>query len=324
MGKTRFFSTFCVLLVAAALVVTSCGDSEEENKTDNSTAPAGTTEKISEGAEKTDEATPAETGAEEKTAEEETGEPEIESPLPGDKLVDLDLPESDLGQEFTESDIEDNRIIVNINGQCEFIANGRNYGPVDDATRTIRGYLARESRNHGKEAGGVSKLSLLIRADYMVPFTCIQKVMQISGEMGILIYKIELSCTIAQAGKEGKLNTYLPKESEMDMEELIELDEEPEIVKLEDLPTKIDIVIFYREEDELGFRISVNDKKFGGPDMIPDFFKTLNELHKKVPDLKVTIFPGKGTEYGDVVKVVDECLRAGLTQITFGGVPLDE
>jgi len=57
---------------------------------------------------------------------------------------------------------------------------------------------------------------------------------------------------------------------------------------------------------------------------------SLKQLHESVkaaakanPDAKATIYPEPGTLYIDAVKVVNECLRAKFTQITFAGAPMD-
>jgi biopolymer transport protein ExbD len=50
----------------------------------------------------------------------------------------------------------------------------------------------------------------------------------------------------------------------------------------------------------------------------------LTRFRLEDPAVTVIVRPGKGIEYSHVVATVNECLRAGLTSITFRGVPLDE
>jgi len=39
--------------------------------------------------------------------------------------------------------------------------------------------------------------------------------------------------------------------------------------------------------------------------------------------VRATVYPGDEIQYGHIIKVVNECLRAQLTQITFRGTPLE-
>jgi hypothetical protein len=79
--------------------------------------------------------------------------------------------------------------------------------------------------------------------------------------------------------------------------------------------------MYRRKKNPLGFLIKLNGKEMRG---LKQFYSQIKNLHDRAPELKATIYPGDKIEYGHVVKVVNECLRADLTEITFGGTPLDE
>jgi len=116
-------------------------------------------------------------------------------------------------------------------------------------------------------------------------------------------------CSIKFKLLDGKLAAYLPRD--------VGVNATPIDVEL----LKIDILMELKPDTPLGFVVYVNDKRVKFP---KEFYNAVKTLHEKDPELKVTIYPGKGIQYGHVVKVVNECLRANLTNITFGGTPLDE
>jgi biopolymer transport protein ExbD len=116
-------------------------------------------------------------------------------------------------------------------------------------------------------------------------------------------------CTIEFKLLDGKMAAYLPKDVGVNRTQLeIELE-------------KIDINLDLSKSSALGFNLTVNGKKMSG---LNQFYQTIKGLHDRAPDLKATIYPGKGIQYGHVIQTVNECLRASLTNITFGAVPFDE
>ena len=116
-------------------------------------------------------------------------------------------------------------------------------------------------------------------------------------------------CSIKFKLLDGKLAAYLPRD--------VGVNATPMDVQLE----KINIDMYRKKTTRLGFTVKVNGQLMKNLD---EFYRKVDEFHKKAPDLKATIYPGTEIRYGDVVKVVNECLRADLTDITFGGTPLDE
>ena len=81
---------------------------------------------------------------------------------------------------------------------------------------------------------------------------------------------------------------------------------------------KIDIRMERKKSEALGFTMTVNDAPMKD---LNSLYKRVRELYRLDDELKVTIYPGKEIEYGHVVKVVNECLRANFTEITFAGAP---
>lgn len=85
----------------------------------------------------------------------------------------------------------------------------------------------------------------------------------------------------------------------------------------------LSVNLIWDEEAPSGFTIELCDKKMSG---LEDLRKHLDELGKDWMDTEVLIKPGKKIQYTQVVKVVDECIKAGFTHIVFGVMPsrLDE
>ncbi len=54
-----------------------------------------------------------------------------------------------------------------------------------------------------------------------------------------------------------------------------------------------------------------------------ELHETLDRLRRADPAARIFLRPALGTLYIDSVKVLDECLRAGCTDVTFRGVPFD-
>jgi biopolymer transport protein ExbD len=116
-------------------------------------------------------------------------------------------------------------------------------------------------------------------------------------------------CTIKFKLLDGKMAAYLPKDVGVNKTQLeIELE-------------KIDINMDISKSSPDGFDLVVNGRKM---ENLQQFYRTVKDLHDRAPELKATIYPGKGIQYGHVIKTVNECLRANLTNITFGAVPFDE
>ena len=116
-------------------------------------------------------------------------------------------------------------------------------------------------------------------------------------------------CSIKFKLLDGKLAAYLPRD--------VGVNATPADEMLE----KIDIDVKINDNSSLGFDITINRKKMAG---LKHFYEQVKDYHQRDPEAKATIYAHKGVQYGQVVKVVNECLRARLTQITFGGVALDE
>ena len=116
-------------------------------------------------------------------------------------------------------------------------------------------------------------------------------------------------CSIKFKLLDGKLAAYLPRD--------VGVNATPADEMLE----KIDIDIKLSDSARHGFTMAINGKKMP---TLSRFCDAVGDYRRKDPEAKATIYAHKGVQYGHVVKVVNECLRARMTQITFGGVALDE
>ena len=115
-------------------------------------------------------------------------------------------------------------------------------------------------------------------------------------------------CSIKFKLLDGKLAAYLPRDEGVNSSVLLEPPLE-----------KINIHLARKENSNLGFTISVNETRMSG---LEQLYRTLKEYLHLDSGLKATCHPGENIEYGHVVKVVNECLRAKLEDITFSALPL--
>ncbi len=52
-------------------------------------------------------------------------------------------------------------------------------------------------------------------------------------------------------------------------------------------------------------------------------FSLLRQAHEQEPSARAVLRPQRGSLYVDCIKVIDECLRARVTDVTFVGVAID-
>jgi biopolymer transport protein ExbD len=116
----------------------------------------------------------------------------IVSDMSQQDLADIKLP---LAEQAQEDKTEKGRMIVNIHPDGEIEIKKAKYESLESpgAAGVLRSYLAREVAKGELDADGLSKRSLLIRADKTTKFKEVQKVMRICGEEGIKIYKVHLA-----------------------------------------------------------------------------------------------------------------------------------
>ena len=124
----------------------------------------------------------------------------IVTDLTQQELEDLVLPKADMAQK--DENPPEKRMIINITRPGHYIVKRIDKGVVDDCIDQIRNQLATMVQFFDREDDGCSKQPVLIRSDLHTEFKYIQKVMQICGEEGIKIYKIELACSVDKAEEE--------------------------------------------------------------------------------------------------------------------------
>ena len=103
---------------------------------------------------------------------------------------------------------------------------------------------------------------------------------------------------------EGKLETELPKDVGVNASE--ELPKE-----------KIEISIKKDPSAPDGFKVYVQSRPMAN---LATLRAELDRWIKLDPESRATLYPDFGVNYEQVVKVVDECLKVNLTNITFAGV----
>ncbi len=114
--------------------------------------------------------------------------------------------------------------------------------------------------------------------------------------------------TISFKALEGKLETQLPKDTGG------RLATDP--VNL----LRAEIELFADAGKSDGFSIALNGSRIPS---LTTLRARLTELMRLSPEMKASLHPGVGINYSHVVKVVDECLKAGMLDINFAGVAFD-
>jgi len=107
---------------------------------------------------------------------------------------------------------------------------------------------------------------------------------------------------------EGKLATELPKDVGVNAGEV------------EELLEKVEIKIEEDRSEKYGMRVFVNGVKMPN---LATLRSKLEDFIRLNDEQKATLYPGPKVNYEQVVKVVDQCLLAELTDITFAGVVWD-
>jgi len=222
-------------------------------------------------------------------------------------VEDLVLPKSDMCEGFKKP--FEKRCTINITRPGHFVRNRRDLGHVNDAYDRIRSLLIEETSKHEREADGASRLILLIRGDSEVHFGPILEVMQLCREEETGIYRIELACRcdlesrIPEAAErlnryyrlpEGKLDAYLPRTD----------------------GGRDPIHVTMIDDEELGFRCTVDETLIEGSDPVRRFFETMEALQAKGGDRAVVIRVGGSIELAHVIAVLAECRRTGAAAIS--------
>lgn len=113
-------------------------------------------------------------------------------------------------------------------------------------------------------------------------------------------------CSIKFKMLDGKLVTYLPKDRGAVFQEF---------------PTSLEPVklrLIRNEQSPRGFDVYVNQEKMGD---LKRLCVRLKAIKAELPDVKVTLCPGQEIQHGHVVAVLNECLRAGFTDLAFSPAP---
>jgi biopolymer transport protein ExbD len=114
--------------------------------------------------------------------------------------------------------------------------------------------------------------------------------------------------TIRFKALEGKLETQLPKDVGVNSSQITE-----QLLKAE-------IGLHADKSLSEGFFITLNGMQVPN---LTTLRAKLTQLKNVSPDMKATLYPNRGINYAHVVKVVDECIKAKMLDITFAGVAFD-
>jgi biopolymer transport protein ExbD len=114
-------------------------------------------------------------------------------------------------------------------------------------------------------------------------------------------------CSIKFKMLDGKLAAYLPRNEGVNPSPVVE-----------PFLEKINIHLARKESAPLGFMISVNNTRMSG---LEHLYWTLKQYLHQDSNLEATCHPGNDIQYGHVVKVVNECMRAELENLTFSALP---
>jgi len=115
-------------------------------------------------------------------------------------------------------------------------------------------------------------------------------------------------CSINFKLLDGKLSAYLPNDKGVNAPELT--------VNLE----RIKIGLKKSDSAISGYSILLNDTKVLN---LSKLHSDLKWFYDQNPKLEIVIAPGKGIEYGHVVDILNESLRAGFSDIHFCGIRMD-
>jgi biopolymer transport protein ExbD len=113
---------------------------------------------------------------------------------------------------------------------------------------------------------------------------------------------------------EGKIPAYLPRDVGVNT---VPVDRQVEKVEIQ--VARRDTSIDRRTAwvwDESQIEIRVQGRRMSG---LRELHDTIRKLREADPEAKATLRPAPGTLYIDSVKVVNECLRAKLVNLTFAG-----
>jgi biopolymer transport protein ExbD len=114
--------------------------------------------------------------------------------------------------------------------------------------------------------------------------------------------------TIRFKALEGKLETQLPKDVGVNSSAPT------------DVLLKAEIGLFEDKSQPNGFFVTLNGVKVAN---LTALRVKLTQLKQVDAEMKATLYPNRGINYSQVVKVVDECIKAKMLDITFAGVAFD-
>ena len=130
-------------------------------------------------------------------------------------------------------------------------------------------------------------------------------------------------CTLKFKTLEGKLAAYLPKDVGVNSNDSEPIEKVEILLQVQNEGNKLDVygnpwdgTGRFVYDDSRVILYSVGARK---TTKIEDISKRIADLHKQDDERPATIDARPGIVYGDVVKILDEAMSAGFTDITFVG-----
>jgi len=118
-------------------------------------------------------------------------------------------------------------------------------------------------------------------------------------------------CSIKFKRLDGTLATYLPREAGVNASDHYKQD--------------LERIVLYLEKDDLkseGFTVTLNRTQ--RVVALGELCALMKSIRSEDPEAKAACHTAKGVLHGQVVAVVNECLRAGIREIEFKGIRLSE
>lgn len=125
-------------------------------------------------------------------------------------------------------------------------------------------------------------------------------------------------CNINFRALEAKLPAYLPKDVGVNVGPVDPQLEPIEIRVARRQPVDVRDPVWSWRFDQLA--VTLQGRRVESQEAL---FRALDQIRRVTPDARALLRPGRGSLYIDSVKVIDECLRAGVVDVTFVGPAVD-
>lgn len=239
------------------------------------------------------------------------------------RVEDVGLPRADSAGKFYPP--QEKRIMIHVQRQGHVVFEKRNHGLWDRASREIRVYLADETSSCGRFGDGTSKVDLLIRCDREAQFRHVGHLIDLCRSLDIMIPRVELGChdgTIMWIANDPYGPWRRLAEKKLD---LLLLDTRGKKARNSKGPAnELSIEVRRDRERREGYFVKMNDRTFGGPDVLRRVYEQAKAQKAHAGWLKITIGYDDDVLHGHVMAVLNECYRARAEEYAFERITPDE